>query len=60
MYLFCLHVPVKTTTERFHGDISKQSVIDWFNFPRVNCTGYLYRHPVRLGRDGGNNIVEVD
>ena len=53
---FCLDVPVKTTSELMHGDTSKQSIIHWFNF----CTGYMFRHPVRLGGVGRNDIVEVD
>ena len=60
MYLFCLDVPVKTTCELMHGDISKPTIIDWFNFCRDICTGYLFRHPVRLGGAGRNDIVEVD
>ena len=60
MYLFCLDVPVKTTCELMHGDISRQSIIDWFNFCWDICTGYIFCHPVRLGGVGRNDIVEVD
>ena len=40
--------------------ISKQSIINWFNFCRDICTGFMFRHPVPLGGGGANDTVEVD
>ena len=60
MFLFCIDVPLRIATELLHGDISERSIMDWYNFCRDIATGYLLRHPVRLGGNGPQDIVEVD